>query len=195
MAEKFDVVVAGGGHNSLVSAAYLAKAGLRVLVLEAREVIGGNTVTEELTIPGFWHDSCSSAHTLIQSSPTIRNNELGLDKYGLRYLHPDPVVTMPFDDGTNLTMWRDMERTVAEIARFSDKDAKAYRQMIAEYDAIKKVFGQSRYTPIGYGPSQDELLMAQPNGALWLRRTKQSALEILTVAGKSRRYRYRGYGT
>jgi phytoene dehydrogenase-like protein len=189
MAEKFDVVVAGGGHNSLVSAAYLAKAGLRVLVLEAREVIGGNTVTEELTVPGFWHDSCSSAHTLIQSSPTIGNNELGLDKYGLRYLHPDPVVTMPFADGTSLTMWRDIERTVAELARFSDRDARAYRQMTAEYDAIKKVFGQYRYTPVGYGPSLDEMLLAQPDGALWLRRYKQPALEIIKATFEDERVR------
>ena len=181
MDEKFDVVVAGGGHNSLVSAAYLAKAGLRVLVLEAREVIGGNTVTEELTVPGFWHDSCSSAHTLIQSSPTLRQNELELDKYGLRYLYPDPVVTMPFDDGTSLTMWRDIEQTVAEFARFSDKDAQAYRQMTADYDAIKKVFGLYRYTPVGYGPPLDEALLAQPNGALWVRRYKQSALEIVNA--------------
>lgn len=179
MAEKFDIVVAGGGHNSLVSAAYLAKAGLRVLVLEAREVIGGNTVTEELTIPGYWHDSCSSAHTLIQSSPTLRNNELGLDRYGLQYIHPDPVVTMPFDDDRTLTMWRDIERTVEEMASFSPKDAEAYRRMMAEYDAIKKVFGRSRYTPIGYGPSLDETLMAEHQGALWVRRYKQSALEII----------------
>lgn len=179
MREKFDIVVAGGGHNSLISAAYLARAGLRVLVLEARQMIGGDTVTEELTVPGFHHDSCSSAHTLFQSSPTIRQNELGLDRYGLRYIHPDPVVTMPFEDGRSVTMWRDIARTVAEFARFSPRDAQAYRRMMAEYDAVKKVFGQYRYTPIGYGPSLDEALMAQPDGALWLRRYRQSALEII----------------
>jgi len=179
MADPFDFIVAGGGHNSLVSAAYLAKAGLRVLVLEARDIIGGNTVTEELTVPGFWHDSCSSAHTLIQSSPTLRHNELGLDKYGLRYLFPDPVVTMPFADGRSLTMWRDLERTVAEFARFSPQDAAAYRRMIAEYDAIKKVFGQYRYTPIGYGSSLEEALSSQPDGDLWIQRVRGSALDII----------------
>jgi phytoene dehydrogenase-like protein len=179
MSEKFDVVVAGGGHNSLVCAAYLAKAGLRVLVLEARQVIGGNTITEELTIPGFWHDSCSSAHVLLQSSPILRNNELGLDRYGLQYLFPDPVVTVPFSDGSSLTMWRDIDRTAAEFSRFSQKDAQAYRRMMAEYDAVKKVFGQNRYTPVGYGPSLDEALMELPDGALWVRRYKQSALEIV----------------
>jgi phytoene dehydrogenase-like protein len=179
MSETYDIVVAGGGHNSLVCAGYLAKAGLRVLVLEARDIIGGNTVTEELTIPGFWHDSCSSAHALIQSSPTIRNDELGLKAYGLRYLFPDPVVTMPFDDGSSLTMWRDIDRTVAEFSRFSKRDGETYRRMMAEYDSIKVIFGRYNYTPIGYGPDLDEALLERPDGALWLRRYRQSALEII----------------
>ena len=179
MTETYDIVVAGGGHNSLVSAAYLAKAGLRVLVLEARDILGGNTVTEELTLPGFWHDSCSSAHVLFQSSPLVRDNELRLDRYGLRYLFPDPVVMMPFEDDTSLCIWRDIERTVAEFGKFSKHDADAYRQMMAEYDSVKKVFGKNRFTPVGYGPSLDEALLEHPQGSLWVRRYKQSALEIV----------------
>ncbi len=116
---EFDVVVAGAGHNSLVAAAYLSKAGLRCLIIEARDQVGGDTASEELTLPGFWHDTCSTAHNLIQASPMIRNNELGLDEYGLEYLHPDPVVHVPFPDGTWLTQWRDIERTCEEFARFS----------------------------------------------------------------------------
>src|SRR6266536_6726335 len=75
-----DVVVVGAGHNALITAAYLATAGLEVVVLEAREVVGGNTVTEELTLPGFRHDACSSAHVLIQSNPLIRDDELGSEE-------------------------------------------------------------------------------------------------------------------
>jgi phytoene dehydrogenase-like protein len=179
MSDTYDVILAGAGHNSLICGAYLAKAGLRVLALEARDVIGGNTVTEELTVPGFHHDSCSSAHVLIQSSPTIRNNELNLDKYGLTYLHPDPVVTMPFEDGTSLTQWLDIERTVAEFAKFSKRDGEAYRRLIAEYDSVKKIFGQNRYTPVGYGPDIETALMERPDGGVWLRRYRQSALEIV----------------
>lgn len=179
MSDKYDVVVAGGGHNSLICAAYLAKAGLRVLVLEARDVLGGNTVTEELTIPGFLHDSCSSAHALFQSSPTIRSNELGLDRYGLHYLHPDPVITMPFDDGASLTQWRDIDRTVEEFSKFSKRDGDAFRRMMSEYDSVKKIFGQNNYTPIGYGPSLDEALIEHPEGPLWIRRYKQTAAEII----------------
>ena len=74
-----DVVVAGAGHNSLVAAAYLAKAGLRCLVLEARDSVGGDTNSEELTLPGFLHDTCSTAHNLIQASPTLTRRELRLE--------------------------------------------------------------------------------------------------------------------
>src|ERR687891_2600584 len=145
VAETADVVVAGAGHNSLVAAAYLARAGFEVLVLEARPVVGGNTATEELTLPGFLHDSCSTAHNLIQASPAIR--ELGLEDYGLEYLHPDPVVHIPFPDGTWLTQWRDLDRTCEEFAKFSRRDADAYRRLIGEYDAVKGVFGAYRNSP------------------------------------------------
>ena len=91
MSSRPDVVVAGAGHNSLVAAAYLAKAGFDVLVLEARPVVGGNTATEELTLPGFLHDSCSTAHNLIQASPALR--ELGLEEYGLEHVQPIPSST------------------------------------------------------------------------------------------------------
>ncbi len=83
--EEVDVVVIGAGHNGLICAAYLAQAGLEVCVLDAQDVVGGNTVTEELTLPGFLHDSCSSAHVLIQSNPLMRDDELGLlSTYGLQ---------------------------------------------------------------------------------------------------------------
>jgi len=108
--EMFDVVVAGAGHNSLIAAAYLAKAGLTCLVLEARPMIGGDTATEELTLPGFRHDTCSTAHNLIQASPTLRNNELNLRDYGLEYIFPDPVLHVPFPDGAWLTLWRYLDR-------------------------------------------------------------------------------------
>jgi phytoene dehydrogenase-like protein len=180
MAETYDVVVAGAGHNSLVCAAYLARAGLRVLVLEARANIGGNTATEELTLPGYKHDVACSAYVLLQSSPTIRNDELGLiGKYGLKFVKPDPVITMPFEDGSNLTMWLDMDRTVEEFNKFSKRDGEAYRRVIAEYDSIKGVFGRDTYTPVGYGSSLDDGLMEHPDGALWVHRYKQSALEIV----------------
>src|SRR5438309_11287952 len=116
MSESFDVVVAGGGHNALVAAAYLTRAGFECCVLDTRPIMGGDTATEELTLPGFLHDTCSTAHNLIQASPTLRDDELQLGEYGLEYLKPDPVVDIPFPDGRWLPQRRDLDRTCAEFA-------------------------------------------------------------------------------
>jgi phytoene dehydrogenase-like protein len=126
-----EVVVIGAGHNSLVAAAYLARAGLTVLVLEAGPTVGGNTRTEQLTLPGFAHDSCSSAHVLIQNNPLIRDDELGLvAEQGLRYLTTDPAVVMPLADGDVLVMRPDLEATAAELSRWSSRDARAFEEMV-----------------------------------------------------------------
>ncbi|HEY5266469.1 MAG TPA: NAD(P)/FAD-dependent oxidoreductase [Acidimicrobiales bacterium] len=135
-----DVVVVGAGHNALVCAAYLAEAGLRVTVLEGKGVIGGNTVTEELTLPGWQHDSCSSAHVVIQSNPLILNDELALKStYGLEYLVTDPATVFPLEGGDALIFHPDIEATAKEIARFSEHDAAALRLMMNEWDAGLKV--------------------------------------------------------
>jgi phytoene dehydrogenase-like protein len=174
-----DVVVAGGGHNALVAAAYLTKAGFTCLVLDARAILGGDTATEELTLPGFWHDTCSTAHNLIQASPTLRGDELGLGSYGLEYIQPDPVVHIPFPDGTWLTQWRELDRTCEEFAKFSRRDAEAFRRMMEEYDGVKGVFGAYRYTPLGWGPSLQERLAERPDGNRWLRRHAASAWDVI----------------
>jgi len=177
----FDVVVAGAGHNSLVATAYLARAGLRCVVLEASQEIGGDTGSAELTVPGFRHDSCSTAHNLIQASPIIRDDELGLAEHGLEYLHPDPVVHVPFPDGAWLTMWRDEERTAAEFARFSVRDAAAYRRMMADYGQVAPVLSRRRYTPAGQGQTTGELLAGQPGGERWLRADAMSAWDVISA--------------
>ena len=180
MADRFDIVVAGAGHNSLVAAAYLAKAGYKCLVLEGRSVLGGNVITEELTLPGFRHDSCGTAHVILQDSPMMIDDELGLmSDYGLEYIHPEIVCHAPFLDGSYLTQYHDIERTVAQFAKFSKKDADAYRRMITEYDAIKPLFDASSYTPIGFGKPVNDRLNEHPDGKKWLRRQAQSAWEII----------------
>jgi phytoene dehydrogenase-like protein len=131
---EVDVVVIGAGHNSLACAAYLARAGLEVLVLEAEAQPGGNTRTEQLTLPGYANDSCSSAHVVIQGNPLIRDDELDLiSKYGLTYLRTDPAVVMPQEDGEVLVVHRDLAGTVDEIARWSGADARAFEAMIVEW--------------------------------------------------------------
>jgi phytoene dehydrogenase-like protein len=142
--DAVDVVVIGAGHNGLTAAGYLAAAGLEVLVLEANDVAGGNTRTEELTLPGFWHDSCSSAHVLVQSNPLLRDDELGLlAEHGLAYLHTDPAVVMPQADGDALVMHRDLGATVEQIARWSAPDARAFDDLITAWgDGLAAVHGR-----------------------------------------------------
>jgi phytoene dehydrogenase-like protein len=144
-----------------------------VLLLEERPVVGGNTATEELTLPGFLHDSCSTAHNLIQASPALEELRL-VEDYGLEYLHPDPVVHVVFGDGESLTQWRDLERTCGEFARFSERDAEAYRRLIGDYDEAKGAFGAYRNNPIGRAPRPDEVL-----DATWKRRLAMSAWDVI----------------
>ena len=151
MPDPFDIVVAGAGHNSLIAAAYLARAGYRCLVLEGRAIIGGGVKTAQLTLRGFHHDTCSSAHVLIQDSPLLRNDELKLGQYGLEYILPDPVVHLPFPDGSYITQWLDIDRTCEEFAKFSKKDGAAYRRMMAEYEEMHPLFAETAYTPFGFG--------------------------------------------
>lgn len=176
---RFDVVVAGAGHNSLIAAAYLSKAGYRCVVLEGRPIIGGGVKSAELTLRGFQHDVCSSAHNSIHDNPVLRDDELKLGDYGLEYIYPDPVFHMPFSDGAYLTQWRDLDRTCAEFAKFSRKDADAYRQMITEYETVKADVIASSYTPIGFGKPLNDRLAEHPRGKLWQRRFAMSCWEVI----------------
>jgi phytoene dehydrogenase-like protein len=175
-----DVVVAGAGHNSLITAAYLARAGYRCRVLDARALPGGGVASEESLLPGYRLDSCSTGHTLIQQNPLLADDELGLlSERGLTYLQPDPVAHVVFPDGESLTMWLDADRTCEEIARFSGRDAEAYRRLLAEYDAVKDVFTRYRFTPVGFGPSLEDMLASRPGGVRWLRRAALSAWDVV----------------
>lgn len=132
---SYDAVVIGGGHNGLVSAAYLARAGRSVLVLERREVLGGAAVTEE-PWPGYRVSTLSYVVSLLQG-PIIR--DLELRRHGL-HVHPiDPAYFSPFPDGRGLLVWEDPRRAAAEIARFSQADAEAYLDYERDLDALARL--------------------------------------------------------
>ena len=141
-AERFDIVVAGAGHNSLVCAAYLAKAGYRVVVIEGRPTIGGGCKTAEVCLPGFREDLCSSVHGAFRTNPAY--TELALQDYGLEYLDPELVMHIPFVDGTSITVWRDLDRTCETIAKFSKKDAQAFHRLVPEYKKFTELPANQR---------------------------------------------------
>jgi phytoene dehydrogenase-like protein len=180
MTVSADIVVAGAGHNSLITAAYLAVSGREVVVLDARAIPGGGAASEEMMAPGYVLDTCSTGHTLIQTNPLLVDDELGLlGRYGLEYLMPDPFAHVAFPDGEHLTAWLDRDRTCEEIARFSPADAADYRRLLAEYDEVKHIFGAVNFTPIGFGPSLEERLRSHPRGNIWLRRSVMSAWDVI----------------
>ena len=120
--ERYDAVVVGAGHNGLVAANYLARAGKSVLVLEARDVIGGACVTEEL-IPGSRWSSCAFIAGLLR--PEIID-ELELERFGLDLYQGDALSYSLFPDGTDMFIWKETDRTLREIEKLNRPDAEAF---------------------------------------------------------------------
>jgi phytoene dehydrogenase-like protein len=130
-----DVVIIGGGHNGLACAAYLAKAGLDVLVLEKRGVVGGAAATEE-PWPGY---RVSSASYVVSLMPPQVVRELDLKRFGYEVSIITPDYFVPFPDGTSLTLWGDVERDAAAIGRFSERDAAAYEAFDRYFDRVARL--------------------------------------------------------
>ncbi|WNZ44285.1 NAD(P)/FAD-dependent oxidoreductase [Leptolyngbya boryana CZ1] len=154
--QSYDAIIIGAGHNGLVCAAYLLKAGYSVLLLEKNSIPGGAATTEELMpedAPGFLFSPCAINHIFIHLGPVVE--ELELEKYGLEYLFCDPVVFCPHPDGKYFLAHRSVEQTCAEIARFSPRDAAKYAEFT---DFWQRVIGM--LTPIFNAPPKSIVDMA-----------------------------------
>ncbi len=162
MSTQYDAVVIGAGHNGLTCACYLAKAGLKVLVLERYHDIGGMTITEELTLPGFRSDVHASGYQLANLSPVP--GELELAKHGLEVIEPDIVYAHAFPDGRVLAVSRDLEKTIENIGRFSKKDAEACRGLFERYRAAKDDIVASLFSPPPSFSGEAAALKRTPGG-------------------------------
>src|SRR2546422_1123041 len=184
MTSKYDAIIIGAGHNGLVTAAYLARAGRKVLVLERRELVGGCVVTEELW-PGFKVSTASYVNSLFR--PEIIR-DLELKRHGFSMLPRSPSSFTPFPDGRYLLLGPDKEMTRREVARFSRHDADAlgrYEAMLERVaDFIEPTLLMTPPNPWSLRPRDLWALGKLGWGFVKLGKDGPRAIEILTAAAR-----------
>ena len=138
--KRYDAIVAGGGHNGLTCAAYLARAGMRVLVCERRHVVGGPCAEYEY-FPGYRASITNSPGSL---EPKVVA-DLDLERHGLKFTHPDPTLMFPFPDGRAFIGWRARDRVAEQIRRFSARDVHGYAALFDFLNRFAERLGVSLF--------------------------------------------------
>lgn len=138
MAEEFDAVVIGSGPNGLAAGITLAQKGLKVLIIEAKDKIGGGTRSAELTLPGFTHDVCSAIHPLGITSPFFE--KLPLEQHGLKWLFSPAALAHPLYDGRVALLYKSIEETVKTLGQDADNYREIIEPIVEKWDKLKSFF-------------------------------------------------------
>jgi len=180
--ETHDAIIIGGGHNGLACAAYLAGAGMDVLVLERHGVLGGAAVTQE-PWPGY---QVSSAAYVVSLMPPEVVRELELERFGYRATILDPDYWAPFPDGTSLALWGDAKKATEEIAKLSKKDAESYLAFDEYFGRIGKMLKDLLYVvpPNLTLREAPRLLAVAAKLRHWTARDIAEIVRLFTVTGK-----------
>lgn len=172
----YDIVLVGGGHNSLACAAVLSGAGLKVLVAERNPWLGGGAVTQEITLPGFKSDLFGSNHVWIHANPQIGELLPELEQYGLKYLWAeDEIMGHPMEEGPGIIVFRDVDKTCDSIAEYSGKDARRYREIHDGFVEIKDGFVKNMFSPPSPPSYMPSVMEQSPDGLRMLRNYNLSA--------------------
>jgi phytoene dehydrogenase-like protein len=136
---SYDIIIIGSGPNGMLAAAYLAKAGLKTLVLERRLECGGGLATEEVTLPGFLHNTHAIYHMMVEYAPVYKDFEIEA-KYGIRHILPEMVWAMPVTGGKSVCLYTDVNKSCESIARYSKHDAETYREIYHKFQKYMDEF-------------------------------------------------------
>ena len=176
---EWDVVVIGAGPNGLITAAYLAKAGLKVCLVERRYEIGGGLATEEVLYPGFYSNIHACYHMMVDYMPVLR--DFDLRRHGLIWIKPNLQTSMVFEDGTSLLLTRMLEDTADSFHKFSQKDSAAFGKVMRNWrKLVSEIIAPGTYVP-PMAPIDMAVAMQRTElGQELMEITEQSPLELIT---------------
>ena len=175
---EWDVIIVGAGPNGLIAAAYLAKAGLKVALIERRYEIGGGLATEEILFPGYYSNMHAIYHMMVDYMPVLRDFDLG--QHAVVWLNPNLQTSMAFEDGKSILLTRMVEDTADSIEKFSHKDADTFRRTMARWrKMVKDIIAPATFIPPILPIEQTIALQKTEVGQEMLELSEQSPLEII----------------